>query len=223
MVRGLWLVAMISVAAGAAPPKTKEAFEKQCTTKGGEVIPAHDIFTLGRIPIPVSCGYQPAADGNRLCSSADPADRAPNDCASCQHEASCGPAAGDFGPHQCHCSKYSRVEIFGRAPPVTAKLISVGGPAGFDVAPLEAFLAVRATGLAGCVERTLVANSEFKGGKVSFEVRLENKARPGGFKLKLDEIKAPTAAVDCYRSATSGFQSTAPTPVVITFEFAPKG
>jgi hypothetical protein len=144
MVCGFGVVAGMSVALGAAPPKTKEVFENQCTARGGEVIPPHQVYTIGPMPIPVSCGYQRAPDGERLCSSADPADRAPNDCASCQHPASCNPAAGDFGPMQCRCATFSSVEIFGRPPPVRAKLISVTGPDGFDLAPLEAFLSPHA-------------------------------------------------------------------------------
>lgn len=72
-----------------------------------------------------------------------------------------------------------------------------------------------------CVERTLVPNSDFKGGKVVFEMRLGTPP-PRGFKLKVDELKASPASLECLGATTSGFRSTAPTTVVITLEFAPQ-
>lgn len=88
-----------------------EEFKLSCESNGGEYNPESVFFGVGPVTMPAFCGFYKALDAGRLCYSEDKKDnKLSNDCSSCGYQASCGVAAGDFGPNQCHCGAYGKVE-----------------------------------------------------------------------------------------------------------------
>ncbi len=82
---------------------TLDNFKRMCITSNGEY-KDEVFFGIGPVRF-IYCGYNKASDADRLCESENQI----NSCISCTYGASCGPAAGDFGPTHCSCNSYKTV------------------------------------------------------------------------------------------------------------------
>ncbi|MBC7692150.1 MAG: hypothetical protein H7222_10300 [Methylotenera sp.] len=87
------------------------SFKLKCIHSKGDYNPGYQYSNgiAGPVYSPI-CGYEKAPDAERLCSSSEIFIL--NPCSFCTYPAYCGLAAGDFGPEQCHCGDYKRIEFF---------------------------------------------------------------------------------------------------------------
>lgn len=86
-------------------------FKKACVQHQGEVIPEGQSCGIACTKIPIGCGFKKASDAGAMCTDGH-VENVSKLCTSCTYPPRCGPAAGDFGPHQCHCGSYQKTIHF---------------------------------------------------------------------------------------------------------------
>lgn len=140
-----------------AAPRSVEAFSQSCVERGGDYVGPHVSYGIGRIEVPPKCGFERAPDANRSCSNSDP-----EDCKKCSLSASCQPAAGDFGPMECHCGSWARIEVFEAPRPFrgVVDVSTVKTPKGFRADAIQAVAQANKAQLELCMERAQVAEKK---------------------------------------------------------------
>lgn len=209
---------------------TLPGFERTCRAEGGEYLPPSTSYGIGPVPLPAGCGFGRAKDANRLCSNAEQPE-AGNTCGGCQYSATCGPAAGDFGPMQCHCGVFKRLLRFQnpansvvdqRGTIELSPAVMLSGT--FEPEVLQAFLRARRQALAFCYERSLRRNPSLRG-RVDLAFTIQSSARASDIEVKAPDGFSKDELSTCLKVVVRGWvfprKPEEPVSVQVSMVFSP--